>query len=47
MAMGESSQPGVVDASDPDWLPTIYSNSALITQVKPIEGQRDAEARLL
>jgi protein-L-isoaspartate O-methyltransferase len=33
---------GVVDASASEWLPTVYSNSVLITQVRPIEGQENA-----
>ena len=35
---------GVVNADDPAWLPTVYTNEALITQVKPIAGQTGATA---
>jgi len=35
---------GVIGADDPSWLPTVYSNEALITQVKPIAGQPGASA---
>ncbi|TCC28752.1 methyltransferase domain-containing protein [Kribbella sindirgiensis] len=30
---------GIVDAVDPAWLATVYTNEALITQVKPIAGR--------
>ncbi|WP_344163861.1 methyltransferase domain-containing protein [Kribbella yunnanensis] len=32
-----------MDAAQPDWLSTVYSNSVLVTQVKPIAGQSGAE----
>ncbi|MFD3400280.1 methyltransferase domain-containing protein [Kribbella sp. NPDC058693] len=35
---------GVVDEADPAWLPTIYTNEVLITQVKPIAGHPGATA---
>jgi protein-L-isoaspartate(D-aspartate) O-methyltransferase len=34
---------GVVDDSHADWLTTVYSNSPLVTQLKPIEGQPGSE----
>ncbi|MER7243558.1 methyltransferase domain-containing protein [Kribbella sp. NPDC000426] len=43
-AEGFSAIDGVVRADDPDWLATVYSNEALITQVKPIAGQTGATA---
>lgn len=41
---GTTTADGVVDADDPAWLPTVYTNEALITQVKPIAGQSSATA---
>lgn len=34
---------GIVDESHADWLPTVYSNSPLVTQLKPIEGRPGSE----
>ncbi|TDW18101.1 rRNA adenine N-6-methyltransferase family protein [Kribbella kalugense] len=33
---------GVVDRSDPEYLQTIYSDQALMTQTKPVQGQPDS-----
>lgn len=41
---GLTTADGIVDADDPAWLPTVYTNEALVTQVKPIAGQTDATA---
>ncbi|MGW5188274.1 methyltransferase domain-containing protein [Kribbella sp. NPDC004138] len=43
-AEGITTADGVVDVDDPSWLPTVYTNEALITQVKPIAGQAGATA---
>ncbi|GAA1590517.1 methyltransferase domain-containing protein [Kribbella hippodromi] len=43
-AAGVTTIDGVVDATDPAWLHTVYTNEALITQVKPIAGQPGATA---
>ncbi|TDD44480.1 hypothetical protein E1263_40665 [Kribbella antibiotica] len=42
-AEGWEAPSGIVDESQPDWLPTVYSNSVLVTQLKPIEGQPGSE----
>ncbi|MFI5734219.1 methyltransferase domain-containing protein [Kribbella sp. NPDC051587] len=42
-ADGWDSVTGIVDESHPDWLTTVYSNTALVTQLKPIEGQPSSE----